>query len=73
ICALGPALGQVRRPEGVTISAFTNGQLAGMSSIVIGDTNNNRVQGSRFPIGTWVLLGGPGTGIGQFTRPGKIR
>jgi DNA-binding beta-propeller fold protein YncE len=76
LCTFGFALGQVRGPEGVTVAAFTAGPIAGASSIVISDTTNNRIQGSRLPIaaGSWVLLGGgPGAGIGQFTLPSKVR
>ncbi|GEM_PF-1789296 len=72
LCASGPALGQVRKPEGVTIAAFTFGPFAGASSIIVSDTMNNRVQGSRLPIaaGSWMLLP-PSTG--QFIVPSKIR
>ncbi len=75
LCTFGPAPGQVRKPEGVTIAAFTFGPLAGGSSILVSDTLNSRVQGSRLPIavGSWMNLGGPGSGAGQFTAPSKIR
>ena len=78
LCALGPQPGQVRDPEGVTIAAFTAGPLAGASSIVVSDTNNNRIQGSLLPAAVWMLLpppmgGGPGAGTGQFNLPSKLR
>ncbi len=78
LCTLGPALGQVSGPEGVTIAAFAFGPLAGVSSIIVSDTTNNRIQGKSLPAGAWMLLpppagGGPGAGIGQFKLPSKIR
>ena len=78
LCASGPQLGQVRGPEGVTIAAFMAGPLAGLSTLVVSDTMNNRIQGTSLPAGAWMLLpppagGGPGAGIGQFKLPSKIR
>jgi len=78
LCAVGPGLGQVRGPEGVTIAAFQFGSLAGGSSIVVSDTTNNRIQGSLLPAGSWALLppplgGGPGALPGQFKLPSKVR
>jgi sugar lactone lactonase YvrE len=78
LCTLGPQPGQVRDAEGVTIAAFTSGPLAGVSSLVVSDTTNNRIQGTRLPAGSWALLpppagGGPGSGTGQFKLPSKIR
>jgi sugar lactone lactonase YvrE len=78
LCTLGPALGQVSGPEGVTITAFAFGPLAGTPSIIVSDTTNNRIQGRSLPAGAWMLLpppagGGPGAGIGQFKLPSKIR
>jgi DNA-binding beta-propeller fold protein YncE len=72
LCALGSALGQVRGPEGVTIAVFQFGPLAGGPSIIVSDTMNNRIQGSRLPAaaGSWMLLP-PLTG--QFNLPSKIR
>jgi sugar lactone lactonase YvrE len=78
LCMLGTQLGQVDSPEGVTVAAYTIGPLAGMSTLVVSDTNNDRIEGARLPIIAWVLLpaptgGGPGSGMGQFKRPSKIR
>jgi sugar lactone lactonase YvrE len=78
LCTLGPQLGQVRDPEGVTITTFAAGPLAGVSSIVVSDTNNNRIQGRDLSAAVWMLLpppagGGSGAGTGQFSLPSKIR
>ena len=78
LCSLGPQPGQVRDPEGVTIAAFTAGPLAGAPSIVVSDTNHNRIQGSLLSAAAWMLLpppagGGPGAGTGQFSLPSKLR
>jgi DNA-binding beta-propeller fold protein YncE len=78
LCTLGPQPGQVRDPEGVTIAAFISGSLAGAPSIVVSDTNNNRIQGSLLSAAAWMLLpppggGGPGAGTGQFSLPSKLR
>jgi sugar lactone lactonase YvrE len=78
LCSIGPQPGQVRDPEGVTIAAFTSGPLSGLSSILVSDTNNNRVQGRALSAVAWMLIpppagGGPGAGTGQFSLPSKIR
>ena len=78
LCATGAAVGQVSGPEGLTIAAFTAGPLAGVSSIVVSDTNNNRIQARSLPAGAWMLPpppvgNGPGSGTGQFKLPSKIR
>jgi sugar lactone lactonase YvrE len=72
----GSALGQVNQPEGVTITQFVTGPLAGSPLLVVGDTSNNRIQGRFLPTGSWTLAGTPnglGTGVGQFRAPSKIR
>jgi sugar lactone lactonase YvrE len=68
LCTLGPALGQVRSPEGVTIAAFTAGPFVGGLSLLVSDTANNRIQGRVLPAGSWMLVG-----TGQFRLPSKIR
>jgi DNA-binding beta-propeller fold protein YncE len=76
LCSLGSALGQVSGPEGVTIATFTAGPIAGVSSINLSDTSNNRIQASGLPVaaGLWRLLGGgPAAGAGSFTLPSKLR
>jgi DNA-binding beta-propeller fold protein YncE len=80
LCATGVQLGQVQKPEGVTVSAFGVGPLAGGPSVLVSDTSNNRIQGSRLPAnaGSWMLVpppagGGLGAGVGQFMAPSKIR
>ncbi|HMZ79023.1 MAG TPA: hypothetical protein PLL06_04940, partial [Acidobacteriota bacterium] len=76
LATVGSSLGQVRDAEGITVSAFTTGNLAGGSFLVIGDTNNNRIQGRFLAAGDWVLVGSPngqGGNIGQFRTPSKIR
>jgi hypothetical protein len=78
LCTTGAAVGQVSGPEGLTIAAFTAGPLAGVSSIVVSDTNNNRIQARSLPAGAWMLPpppvgNGPGSGTGQFMLPSKIR
>jgi sugar lactone lactonase YvrE len=69
LCTLGGALGQVRGPEGVTITAFTSGPLAGVPSVVVSDTTNNRIQARSLLPGPWMLLGGPA----QLKLPSKVR
>ncbi|HNB72050.1 MAG TPA: proprotein convertase P-domain-containing protein [Acidobacteriota bacterium] len=72
----GGALGQVRSPEGVTVTAFLMGDLAGGSSLIVGDTLNHRVQGRFLAGGAWQLVGVPnnaGSLIGQFRSLSKIR
>jgi sugar lactone lactonase YvrE len=68
VCALGPALGQVRGAEGVTIAALAAGPLAGGTSLIVSDTTNNRVQGRVLPGGSWMPVG-----AAQFKLPSKIR
>ncbi len=78
LCTLGPQPGQVRDPEGVTVAAFTSGPLALVSSLIVSDTTNNRIQGTSLQAAAWMLLpppagGGFGAGVGQFRLPSKIR
>jgi sugar lactone lactonase YvrE len=73
---VGSQLGQVNRPEGVTVVNFTSGPLTGGPTLVIGDTSNNRIQGRFIPTGSWSLIGSPnaiGSGVGQFRSPSKIQ
>ena len=73
---VGSGLGQVNRPEGVTVANFTSGPLTGGPTLVIGDTSNNRIQGRFIPTGSWSLIGSPnniGSGTGQFRAPSKIQ
>lgn len=72
----GGALGQVRSLEGVTVTAFLMGDLAGGSALIVGDTLNHRVQGRLLAGGAWQLVGVPnnaGSLIGQFRNLSKIR
>ncbi|HNC43975.1 MAG TPA: hypothetical protein PLU80_07405, partial [Acidobacteriota bacterium] len=72
----GSQLGQVNRPEGVTVCRFTSGPQAGAQFLVIGDTLNNRIQGRLVSGGPWSLVGlpnGAGTTVGRFRGPSKIR
>ena len=72
----GSQLGQVNRPEGVTVVQFTSGPFAGGPFLVVGDTSNNRIQGRFIPTGQWNLVGSPnniGSGVGQFRAPSKIQ
>ncbi len=78
LCTAGTLLGQVDGPEGVTIAAFIAGPLAGASTLVVSDTLNSRIQETHLPVGAWMLLpppagGGPGTAVGKFNYPSKIR
>ena len=76
LALVGSQLGQVNRAEGVTVCQFATGPFAGQSSLVIGDTLNNRIQGRFIPTGQWNLIGAPngiGSGTGQFRAPSKIR
>ncbi|HEU4390627.1 MAG TPA: M12 family metallo-peptidase [Blastocatellia bacterium] len=78
LCPFGQALGQVRNPEGVTIATLAAGPLGGVESIIVSDTANSRIQGRTLAPGSWMLLpspagGGPGTLVGQFNLPSKIR
>jgi hypothetical protein len=75
IASFGTGLnpGQVRTPEGVTVSAFTTGSLSGGSSIIMSDVTYHRIQGRLVSSSTWIQLGGFGGGIGQFNQPGKVR
>lgn len=76
LALVGSQLGQVNRAEGVTVCLFASGPLAGQSSLVVGDTLNNRIQGRFIPTGQWNLIGAPngiGSGVGQFRAPSKIR
>ncbi|MBX7223562.1 MAG: NHL repeat-containing protein [Blastocatellia bacterium] len=69
-----PPLGQVRAPEGVAICSGT--LLGGSgSALMVGDTQNNRVQGRVLSSSTWGLVGTPngmGTGVGQFRGLSKM-
>ncbi len=72
----GTQLGQVNRPEGVTVCRFTSGPQAGAQFLVIGDTLNHRIQGRLVSGGPWSLVGlpnGVGTTVGRFRGPSKIR
>lgn len=69
LCSLGGGPGQVRAPEGVTITVFTSGPLSGVPSVVVSDTTNNRIQARTLAPGAWVLLGGPP----QLNQPSKVR
>ncbi|MBI4747502.1 MAG: DUF11 domain-containing protein [Acidobacteria bacterium] len=76
LALVGSQLGQVNRAEGVTICQFAAGPFAGQSSLVVGDTLNNRIQGRLLASGPWALIGAPngiGSGVGQFRAPSKIR
>ncbi|MBI4751355.1 MAG: VCBS repeat-containing protein [Acidobacteria bacterium] len=80
LCDTGSPLGQVRLPEGLTISqGILLGGAAGTSALIIGDSANNRIQGSlnpTTPISFGLVgapLGGVGSGVGQFRSPSKIR
>lgn len=42
LCAAGTQLGKVSDPEGVTVASFVVGPLAGLSTLVVGDTVNSR-------------------------------
>ncbi|MBI4748116.1 MAG: putative Ig domain-containing protein [Acidobacteria bacterium] len=73
---IGSQLGQVNRPEGVTVVTFTSGPFAGGPMLIVGDTSNNRIQGRYIPTGQWNLVGSPnniGSGTGQFRSPSKIQ
>ncbi|MBI4752466.1 MAG: NHL repeat-containing protein [Acidobacteria bacterium] len=79
---IGGAMGQYRGPEGVTFSTFSTGVFAGGTTIVVGDTQNNRIQAKNLPSGVWILVTGspnpPQTGtvgsqVGQFRNPSKIQ
>ncbi|MBI4747079.1 MAG: hypothetical protein HY774_01200 [Acidobacteria bacterium] len=72
----GSQLGQVNRPEGVTVKFFQSGSFAGNLLLVVGDTLNNRIQGRFLPTGQWNLIGapnGPGTTVGRFRNPSKLQ
>ncbi len=76
LATIGSGLGFVRLPEGVTVSMFTAGPLAGISFLSVGDTANNRIVGRPVDTATWQLVGAPnnvGSAIGQFRSPSKIR
>lgn len=75
VCRVGTLLGQVRGPEGLTVTSFLQGQFAGGSTLVISDTLNQRIQARRLPTGNWVTLGlsTQGSQLGQFNYPGRIR
>lgn len=78
----GVSLGQTRLPEGITFCLFTTGALAGDTSVIVGDSANNRIEGRILAAGAWQLVtGNPappqtatvGSSIGQFRAPSKIR
>ncbi|HNJ39278.1 MAG TPA: hypothetical protein PKZ53_02225, partial [Acidobacteriota bacterium] len=76
LALVGTLLGQVNKAEGITVCQFASGPFAGQSSLVVGDTLNNRIQGRFLASGPWALLGAPngiGSGVGQFRAPSKIR
>lgn len=81
LALIGSSLGQVNRPEGVTISyGFYSEpwskQLGSGPMLVVSDTGNNRIQARPLDSpGQWDLVGAPngsGTQIGQFRFPSKI-
>ncbi|MBN8721355.1 MAG: S8 family serine peptidase [Acidobacteria bacterium] len=61
----GTAPGTVNGAEGVTVSITGN--------VFIGDTLNNRIQRKPAAGGTTTIVGGPGTGLGQFNSPTGMR
>ncbi|MBI4748121.1 MAG: hypothetical protein HY774_06500 [Acidobacteria bacterium] len=72
----GINLGQVNRPEGVTVTTFTSGSQAGNRFLIIGDTANSRIVGRPVGTGGWSVIGSPnniGSGVGQFRAPSKIQ
>lgn len=69
ISGITPA--QVSAVEGVTVSRLQSGPLAGISAVIISDRANNRMIGKTNT--AFILLGGAGSGLGQFSLPGKIR
>ncbi|MBI1852007.1 MAG: SBBP repeat-containing protein [Planctomycetes bacterium] len=76
LAASATAAGAARGPEGVTVSRFTLGVLSTNSALVVSNTGNNKINGKLDPTsaaGTWRVLGTGGTGVGQFSKPSKIR
>lgn len=74
LALVGPQLGQVNAPEGVTVSRFASGPFAGQSVLVIADTGNHRLESRLIAGGPWSPVGSPnGSGPGQFRAPSKIR
>jgi len=61
----GSAAGFVRYPGGVVLAASQN--------VVVGDTGNSRVQKKPVGGGPAIVVGGPGTGPGQFRFPTGVR
>lgn len=81
LALLGSQLGQVNRPEGVTInygffSQSWRKQFFEGPMLIVSDTGNNRIQGRVLDSpGQWNLVGAPngsGSLIGQFRFPSKI-
>ncbi|MBI4751731.1 MAG: HYR domain-containing protein [Acidobacteria bacterium] len=77
---VGSTFGKVRLPEGITVcQGVVLGGLATESALIVGDTANNRIQGSLTPTDplSYELVGNPlgGSGplIGNFRSPSKIR
>jgi len=69
----GAIPGNVRYLEGITITSFTQGPLAGGSSLIISDSLNSRIQGRMLNGTTWTVLGDIGTSVGKFRNPSKLR
>jgi probable HAF family extracellular repeat protein len=61
----GTAAGFVRYPGGVVLAASQN--------VFVGDTGNSRVQKKPVGGGPAIVVGGPGTAIGQFRFPTGVR
>ncbi len=77
---IGSSFGKTRLPEGVTVcQGVVLGGLATESALIVGDTANNRIQGSLTPADplSYELVGNPlggvGSLIGNFRSPSKIR
>ena len=77
---VGSSFGKTRLPEGVTVcQGVVLGGMATESALIVGDTANNRIQGSLTPADplSYELVGNPlggvGSLIGNFRSPSKIR
>ncbi|HNJ39145.1 MAG TPA: HYR domain-containing protein [Acidobacteriota bacterium] len=77
---IGSTFGKARLPEGVTVcQGVVLGGMATESALIVGDTANNRIQGSLTPADplSYELVGNPlggvGSLIGNFRSPSKIR
>jgi hypothetical protein len=60
----GTVVGTVNRPEAVVVTLSRN--------VFIADTGNNRIQSKPNNGGTAVVVGNPGTSVGQFNQPSCI-